>query len=177
MVNRTGHLLRSIQQQTSLRHFAIFEFWFCRFQLRKFLGPQDFAKSLLTSFDPQTSYGGTFTQFAGTSSCCVSNCNLVSHHLLASWSCQWLDLHAEAQASQPVASCKIYISWSIRFWCQGAVDSHSSFTHKRKRAVTSVKKSGRRLFMVSCDFGLPLPKWDTSHGHRPRWLEGSEWRQ
>ena len=27
-------------------------------------------------------------------------------------------------------------------------------------------KSGRTLLMVSCDFGLPLPKWDTKHGQR-----------
>ena len=48
---------------------------------------------------------------------------------------------------------------------QGVPDLHFSFTRKKKWVVTPCKKIGLKLFMVSYDFGFPLPKRETSHGH------------
>ena len=41
-------------------------------------------------------------------------------------------------------------------------------THSQNGLPLHSKKSGRKLLMASCDFGLPLPKRDTSHSHRSR---------
>ena len=67
-------------------------------------------------------------------------------------------VHA-AQRCRSVVSSQIYQLWGSR--C-GRV------THSQNGLPLHSKKSGRKLHMDSCDFGLPLPKRDTSHSHRSR---------
>ena len=50
-------------------------------------------------------------------------------------------------------------------------------THSQNGLPLHSKKSGRKLLMANCDFGLPLPKRDTSHSHRSRCCNCCERRQ
>ena len=77
----------------------------------------------------------------------------------------WLNLHISTLATSCLMSNLFDLSVLVSRSTQGVPDSHFFFTRKKKWVVTPCKKIWSQVVMVSYDFGFPLPKRETSHGH------------
>ena len=164
-VNRAGICLEVFQHQASPWHFTIFELKilqasniFCPLEMPRLFWPSGFSGRNFHAFCPRVcllrarvpSFGSSeTTQIAGV---------LLMTRL--GWTCIFSTLATGCLMSN-LFDLSVLVSRST----QGVPDLHFSFTRKKKWVVTPCKKIGLKLFMVSYDFGFPLPKRETSHGH------------
>ena len=162
MANRAGHLLRSIQHQASLGYFASFEFRFLHVLALNIFWLQDYPKSLLTL----NFFRKEFSRFLPVRLLCESVPSgfrspeakqlilLIARH--ACWTCIFSMIPTGCLMSE--SDLAVFGFKVLRIHVPSHANRNGLSLHK--------KKSDSRLFMASCDFGLPLQKRDTSHGHR-----------